>query len=243
MTLSATVAARRLRRDATGITDHPHPIHPVQRAQVYFELSNLPFGLSPRAAAMHRAPIGGDIAIDEGIADPLRLDEGAAQLRGDLRDDLDAAPPAPYPQRKIVADAFDHHLAQADILRGQVGFDADVLERLKLIVNLDDVRFVKAVAPALVVAQRAGENGVGIAKKRLAVGGKDLEKLQRGAVGGEVDLDFARRYHAPQIDFDPPILDAVIRIGSPIGRQVSIDEMAGVAGVGAYFADAAAGKV
>ena len=88
---------------------------------------------------MHRPPIGGNIAIDEGIADPLRLDEGAAQFRGDLRDDFDAAPPAPDPQRKIVADALDYHLAQADMLRGQVGLDADILERIKLVVNLDEV--------------------------------------------------------------------------------------------------------
>ena len=192
---------------------------------------------------MHRAPIGGDIAIDEGIADPPRFDEGAAQLRGGLRDDFDAAAPTPDPQRKVVADAFDHHFAQADILRGQVGFDADIFERLELIVNLDDVGFVKAVAPALVVAQRAGEDGIGIAEKRLAIGGEDLEKFQRGAVGGEVELDVARRDHAPQIDFNPPILDAGVWIGSPIGRPVAVDEMAGVAGVGTHFADAAAGKV
>ena len=89
------------------------------------------------------------------------------------------------------------------MLRGQVGLDADILEWIELVVNLDEGCFVEAIAPALVVAQRAGENGIGIAEERLAVGGKDFEKLQRGAVGGEVELNFARRYDAPQIDFDP----------------------------------------
>ena len=129
------------------------------------------------------------------------------------------------------------------MLRGQVGLDADILEWIELVVNLDEGCFVEAIAPALVVAQRAGENGIGIAEERLAVGGEDFEKLQRGAVGGEVELNFARRYDAPQIDFDPPVLYASGRIGSPVGRRIAVDQLEGVAGVGAHFADAAAGKV
>ena len=129
---------------------------------------------------MHCAPIGGDIAVDEGVADAGRLDEGAADLGGGLGDDLDAAAPAPDPQRNIVADAFDHDFGQADAFGRQVGFDADIFERFELVVDFDDVQVVKAVAPALVVAQGAGEDRVGVAEEGLAVGGQNFEKLQRG---------------------------------------------------------------
>ena len=60
---------------------------------------------------------------------------------------------------------------------------------------------------------------------------------------GEVQCDFTRRYYPSQIDFDPPFFEVVVWVGGPVGSLNSVDEIEGVTGVRADFADAAALEV